>query len=49
MAQPVKMLATKPDNPSSIPGSHIMGREKRDLQMVLWLPYILWTIYASDV
>ena len=30
MAQPVKMLATKPDNPSSIPGSHIMGREKRD-------------------
>lgn len=35
MAQQIKMLAAKPEDPSSIPGSHIREREMWLLQVVL--------------
>lgn len=36
MAQQIKVLATKRDDPSSIPRNHIMGEKNRLLQVVFW-------------
>jgi hypothetical protein len=37
MAQQIKALAAKPEDPSSIPQTH--GMEQTPLQFVLWCPY----------
>lgn len=43
MAQQEEELATKRDNLSSIPRTHVVERESRFLQVVLWLPLCAMT------
>lgn len=40
MAQWVKALVTKPDNPSSIPGPHMVGREPTAMHTFIILVYV---------
>ena len=40
MAHCVKGLATKPENPSSIPGTHLVGGENQLLKAVLYMAHV---------
>lgn len=49
MAQRVTVLAPKPDNPSSVSGTHMVGRTSVSVPptstRVSWLQYTLWPLH----
>jgi hypothetical protein len=46
MAQLLKVLAAKPDDLSSIPGTHVVEGKSRRPQVVLWPPQVHYGIHT---